>query len=95
MTAGSAGEIGYCITKSWMADDCLYFTNLNMVRQKYIYYYLLVKQDHIKNFVGKASVPRLSREIIEDMSIPIVSIKEQDRIIEILDKFDYYCNSIE
>ena len=94
VTAGSAGEIGYCNSKSWMADDCLYFVNLNMIKQKYIYYYLLVKQDFIKSFVRKASVPRLSRDIIENLIIPVVSIKEQDKIIGLLDKFDSYCNDI-
>ena len=36
ISAGAAGEIGYCKEKFWAADDCLIFTNLSGTVNKYI-----------------------------------------------------------
>lgn len=94
ISAGAAGEIGYCETNFWAADDCLFFSNLREVNNKYIYYFLLTKQDFIYSNVRKASIPRLSRTVIENLQIPIISIDEQQRIVDILDRFDKLCNDI-
>ena len=42
----------------------------------------------------KASVPRLSRTVIEKMIVSIPPLKEQERIISILDRFDTLCNDL-
>ena len=46
-----------------------------------------LKQDFIKNRVRKASIPRLSREEIEKIEIAIPSFIIQNKVVEILDKF--------
>lgn len=94
VSAGSAGEIGFCSSKSWMADDCLFFKNCNNIYNKFIYYFLKSKQEYIKTFVRKASVPRLSREVIENLMIPVPPLEEQQRIVDILDIFYAYCNDL-
>ena len=94
ISAGAAGEIGFCNTNFWAADDCLVFSNLKEIRNKYIYYFLLTKQDFIRSNVRKASVPRLSRTVIENLQIPIISLEEQDKILSLLDRFDTICNDI-
>ena len=94
ISAGAAGEIGYCETNFWAADDCLFFSNLREVNNKYIYYFLLTKQDFIYSNVRKASIPRLSRTVIENLQIPIISIDEQEQVVNLLDHFDKLCNDI-
>jgi len=94
ISAGAAGEIGFCNKDFWAADDCLMFSNLNGVINKYIYYFLTTKQDFIRSNVRKASIPRLSRTVIENLQIPLVSFKEQTRIVSILDRFDTLVNDI-
>ena len=94
ISAGAAGEIGFCKENFWAADDCLVVYNLKEVLDKYVYYYLLVKQDYIKANVRKASIPRLSREIIKNIEIPIPSLERQEEIVNILDKLDKLCNDI-
>ena len=54
---------------------------------KYVYYWLMDKQYYIKSQVRKASVPRISRNIIEDLEIKIPPIEVQRQIVNILDKF--------
>ena len=94
ISAGAAGEIGYCRSKFWAADDCLVFRNLKGVINRYIYHYLMTKSTYIRSNVRKASIPRLSRTVIENIEIPVPPIEEQERIVSILDRFDSICNDI-
>ena len=59
---------------------------------KYIYYYLLTKQEFIRANVRKASIPRLSRTVIERIQIPVIPLEEQKRLVKILDGFNSICN---
>lgn len=52
------------------------------------------KQALIKQQVRKASVPRLSRTVIDNLLIPLPPIEEQMRVVETLDKFSALCNDI-
>jgi type I restriction enzyme S subunit len=94
ISAGAAGEIGFCDKGFWAADDCLVFSNLNGFINKYIYYFLMTKQDFIRSNVRKASIPRLSRTVIENLQIPLLSLEEQERIVKILDRFDTLTNDL-
>ena len=57
------------------------------ILNKYIYYFLLNKQSLIKSKVRKASVPRLSRDEIERVEILVPTTGVQEKVVEILDKF--------
>lgn len=94
ISAGAAGEIGFSEENFWAADDCLIFKDLNGVTNKYIYHFLKTKKDFIKSRVRKASIPRLSREVIENLSIPIPSIEVQNRIVNTLDNFETICSDL-
>lgn len=85
---GAAGNVGYSIVDYWAADDCEYIVSGSEVCNKYLYYYLMTKQDYLSSQVRKASVPRLSPIVIKDLVIPIPSLDEQQRIVSILDRFD-------
>jgi len=85
---GAAGNVGYSIVDYWAADDCEYIVSGSEVCNKYLYYYLMTKQDYLSSQVRKASVPRLSPIVIKDLEIPIPSLDEQQRIVSILDRFD-------
>ena len=85
--AGAAGEIGFCNKPFWAADDCTCILCSSSVNKKFIYYCLLVKQHTLKSQVRKASVPRLSKEVIGKLIVPIPSMSEQERVVGILDTF--------
>ncbi len=87
ISAGAAGEIGFCDECFWAADDCLVIETNDPVLNKYIYYWLIDNQERVKSMVRKASIPRLSRDVVEKMKIKIPPRKEQIRINCILDKF--------
>lgn len=94
ISAGAAGEIGFCKNDFWAADDCLVVSDEKGVLNKYIYYYLLTQQTFILGNVRKASIPRLSRTVVENLKIPVPPLSEQQRIVDILDRFDALCNDI-
>ncbi|MDE5772649.1 MAG: restriction endonuclease subunit S [Ruminococcus sp.] len=92
--AGNAGEIGFSYVDFWSADDCYYFICSEKILDRFLYYALLCKYDFIKLQVRKASIPRISRNVIEKIKIPVPPIEEQERIVKILDKFDTLCNDL-
>lgn len=87
ISAGAAGEIGFSETKFWAADDCLIIKNSPDILNKYIYYYLLTQQHFIQSKVRRASIPRLSRNVIEKIKVPIPPLEIQSEIVHILDDF--------
>ena len=94
IAAGAAGEIGYSADAFWAADDCFYFDCPEGLLSRYLYHALLCQKDELSRHARKASIPRLSRQAIERLCIPLPSIDEQKRIISILDRFDALCNDI-
>lgn len=94
ISAGAAGEIGYSSEKFWAADDCFYFECSKDLLSRYLFYVLKNKHEYISSQVRRSSIPRLPRTIIEKLKIPILPLKEQARIVEILDKFDAITNSL-
>lgn len=85
--AGAAGEVGFSNKAFWAADDCTCVICPPSIHSTFIYYYLKVKQHLLKSQVRKASVPRLSKDIIGKLLFPIPSLSEQSRIVSILDTF--------
>ena len=92
--AGAAGEIGFSDVDYWAADDvhsCITPDNIN---NRFLYYYFKTQQQKILSQVRRASIPRLPKTVLEKLSIPIPPLKEQERIVAILDKFDTLVNDI-
>lgn len=95
IAAGAAGEIGYSMVEFWAADDCYYLEcPRELLNDRYLYYALINQKQKITEQVRKASVPRLGRVSIENIQIPLPPLEEQERIVDILDRFDTLANSI-
>lgn len=63
---------------------------VNDVLPKYIYHYLNSKifKDFIDSVKTGSTIPHLTQEKLVNLNIPIPSIKEQEEVIKILDKFE-------
>ena len=94
ISAGAAGQIGFCDKEFWAADDCLIFNNMKETNPKFLYYFLKTKQSFINSNVRNASIPRLSNSVVENIIFPIVPLKIQNEIVKILDSFSYLVTSI-
>lgn len=84
---GAAGNVGYTDVECWAADDCEFIIGGHQVINRYIYYYLMTKQNYLLSKVRKASIPRLSPSIIKDLEIPLPPLPVQEEIVRILDTF--------
>lgn len=92
--AGNAGEIGFSNVDFWSADDCYVLINNENFNSKYIYYFLLQNQAFLKSKVRKGSVPRLAREVIENIKVPLPPLEVQQSIVDVLDKFEAMRNNL-
>ena len=95
----SSGSIGFCTVPFWAADDCLCVLSKGDIDNKFIYYYLQAQHSYIKTKVRGGAMPRLSRQVVENLKFPIISLTEQEGIVNILDRMDKthkeLCKSIE
>ena len=87
ISAGAAGEIGYTEEPIWAADDCLTIISPNNIINKFIYYCLIANKLFFVSKVRRASVPRLSRTVVDNFEIPIPPLEVQSEIVRILDTF--------
>lgn len=87
ISAGAAGEIGYTEEPIWAADDCLAIISPNNIINKFIYYCLIANKLFFVSKVRRASVPRLSRTVVDNFEIPIPPLDVQNEIVRILDTF--------
>ncbi|GAE18119.1 restriction endonuclease subunit S [Bacteroides pyogenes] len=85
---GSAGLIGFCDKDFWAADDCAYFCDSVKLDKSYLYRMLLNKNSEIKKNVRGSSVPRLDRQVINDLNIVLPSIAEQRAIASYFTNLD-------
>ena len=95
ISAGAAGKVGFSDVDFWAADDCLCIKCPEIISSKYLYYYMLDKQDFFLSQVRHASVPRMSRTVVENFKLPLPTLAEQERIVSILDKFEKLITSME
>lgn len=84
----SSGSIGFCTVPFWAADDCLCVCSKDDTNNKFIYHYLHARYPYIKTKVRGGAMPRLSRQVIENLKFPIIPFQEQLRIVTILDQFE-------
>ena len=92
--AGAAGEVGFSKVNFWAADDCSYFTCDNRISERYLYHILMNNGKYLSSKVRRSSIPRLSKEFIENIKVPVPNKKIQERIIYVLDNFDAVCNDL-
>ena len=90
---GSIGNLFYVEKPFWTVDTIFYtIINKEIVIPKYLYYYLSKLNLEKLNTAG--GVPSLTQAVLSKIIIPLPPLEEQQRIVEILDRFDKLCNDI-
>lgn len=92
--AGAAGEIGYSEDEFWAADDVHFAITPENINDRFLFHFLLTQKNKISGQVRRASIPRLSKSVLEKIKFPIPcpsnpekSLAIQAEIVRILDKF--------
>lgn len=91
----SAGTVGYCDQDFWSSDGCFCLGKSDRVIPKFLYYLLQTREPELKSRVRYAGIPTLDGDVIKRLQVSIPPLKEQARIVEILDKFDKLITSME
>ena len=90
---GSIGNLFYVDKPFWTVDTIFYtIIDKEIVIPKYLYYYLSKLNLEKLNTAG--GVPSLTQTVLNKILIPLPSLEEQQRIVDILDRFDKLCNDI-
>ena len=92
--AGAAGQIGYSDVDFWAADDCYTFKCYEKLENRYLFHVLKNSQHRIDAQVRRASIPRISREAVGNIRIPIPPLDVQNRIVNVLDNFEKICSDL-
>ena len=73
-----------------------YSLTSNLVEQKFIYYYLLTQAYSLHELARGKSVklPQLAVKDTDELLVPVPSLEEQQRIVDILDRFDALTTSL-
>ncbi len=83
---GGCANINYDILFS-ASDHCYILrSNSNLIKLKYIYYYLLTNIDILENGFRGAGLKNIAKKYILDIKIPIISLEKQKYIIEYFEK---------
>jgi len=83
----SSGSVGYCSSPFWAADDCFTIEGIQ-VNSRYAFHSLKKNNHRLFSQVRNGSMPRLPHDAIDNLIIPIPSLEEQERIANILDRFE-------
>lgn len=71
------------------------YTLENITTLKYIYYYLKNNVEYFRQRGRQmGSMPQISLDVTEKYKLPIPPLEEQEKIVNILDRFDKLCNDI-
>ena len=90
---GSIGNLFYVDKPFWTVDTIFYTViDKDVVIPKYLYYYLSKMNLEKLNTAG--GVPSLTQTVLNKILIPLPPLEEQQRIVDILDRFDKLCNDI-
>ncbi len=75
---------------------CVLRANTEIVLQKWILFHIASSDfySYVEKYQRGTSYPAISDANVKDYLIPIPSLREQERIIHILDRFDALCNDL-
>ncbi|MGL5439126.1 MAG: restriction endonuclease subunit S [Filifactoraceae bacterium] len=95
---GTIGNIAvYKGEKIVLGKSVAYFSIFSdLINVKFLYYYLQTtsaKKYFINNSTG-STIENLGLKALREFKIPVFSISEQQRIVDILDRFDVLCNDL-
>ncbi|MBP2144051.1 type I restriction enzyme S subunit [Methanococcus voltae] len=91
--SGNLGEPFYICESFWPLNTTLYIKKFHNSYPRYIYY--LLKTLNLKRYNSGSAVPSLNRNYIHPIKISVPPLKEQQKIAEILTKWDNHIETLE
>lgn len=93
--AGSAGSVNWIGEKFWATDVCFISSQSeNGPDIKFVYYWLSSKEPELKTKIYGGNLPKLNKQFLWDLPVPILPLEIQKEIVKVLDAFDTVCSDI-
>ncbi|EIO4059856.1 restriction endonuclease subunit S [Vibrio vulnificus] len=94
---GGIGFVGYQNKSFWLGPLCYKIRSIDnkALINKYLFYILQSKNQLLLGLKKEGGVPAVNKSDLAKLEVPVPSITEQERIVEILDKFDTLTTSIQ
>ena len=93
-SGASAGFVSYWNEPIFVTDGFGYEANPEIITSRYLYYLLKNAEANLNAMKRGAGVPHISGELLGKWLLFVPPIKEQNHIVELLDRFDKFCNDI-
>ncbi len=87
-SGASAGFVSYWNEAIFITDGFGFEADENVIRPKYLYYALKARQNNLHQMKRGAGIPHVNRKMLEEIWLLVPDLKEQDRIVRMLDEFD-------
>jgi len=90
---GSIDKLYYVDTPFWNVDTVFYTEiDKSQLIEKYLFYVL--QKEHLERLNTAGGVPSLTQGVINEVVICVPSLEEQQKIVDILDKFETLVNDL-
>ncbi len=93
-SGASAGFVSCWNEPIFVTDGFGYEGKTELTVTKYLYYVLKNMESTLNRMKRGAGVPHISGDALAKILIPIPQMKEQERIVNILNRFDRLCNDL-
>lgn len=95
--AGSGAYAGFVSywTKPIFLSDAFSIEPNGMLNKRYLYHWLLSKQDKIYGLKRGCGIPHVYGDSLGELVIPIPPLKTQEKIVKTLDKFTEYVTELQ
>lgn len=90
ITISAKGVAGYVAWQSepfWAYQNCYTLSPSSKINEKYLFYVLKAKQEHLYYLVTPSIIPSLSSRVLSRVLIPVPPIEVQEKIVSVLDHF--------
>ena len=92
---GGIGYVGYQRNPFWLGPLCYRITSKSpLLITRFLYHFLNCHNELILKLKNTGGAPALNRQDLVEILIPIPSLSEQQRIVDILDRFDTLTNDL-
>ena len=93
-SGAKAGLVSFWTGKFFLTDAFSFQAHRDVISSRFLYYFLQSRQDQIDSNRRGAGVPHVRISEVEQSEIPIPPLEEQQRIVNILNKFDALVNDL-
>ena len=93
-SGASAGFVSYWNEAIFVTDGFGYEADEELMLPKYLFYTLKNKEKQLNAMKRGAGVPHVSGENLASVLLPVPTLKQQKKIVSILDRFETLCNDM-